>query len=74
MSFVYIIFFRVCNKSYRDEVYHPNTQDKGIGEILIRKNRDGEIGCVHTAFQGDRSRFMPLASRAKQENVVRVNF
>ena len=29
---------------YRDEVYHPNTQDKGIGEILIRKNRDGEIG------------------------------
>ena len=59
---------------YRDEVYHPNTQDKGIGEILIRKNRDGEIGCVHTAFQGDRSRFMPLASRAKQENVVKVNF
>lgn len=59
---------------YRDEVYHPNTQDKGIGEILIRKNRDGEIGCVHTAFQGDRSRFMPLANRAKQESVVKVNF
>ncbi|MDT3749572.1 replicative DNA helicase [Pseudomonas monteilii] len=59
---------------YRDEVYHPNTQDKGIGEILIRKNRDGEIGTVATAFQGDRSRFMPLASRAKQENVVKVNF
>lgn len=59
---------------YRDEVYHPNTQDKGIGEILIRKNRDGEIGTVPTAFQGDRSRFMPLASRSRQDNVVQVNF
>ncbi|MFK3941881.1 replicative DNA helicase [Pseudomonas monteilii] len=59
---------------YRDEVYHPNTQDKGIGEILIRKNRDGEIGMVPTAFQGDRSRFLPLATRSSQENVVQVNF
>lgn len=59
---------------YRDEVYHPNTQDKGIGEILIRKNRDGEIGTVPTAFQGNRSRFMPLANRARSENVVQVNF
>ena len=59
---------------YRDEVYNPNTQDKGIGEILIRKNRDGEIGTVPTAFQGDRSRFMPLANRSRQDNVVQVNF
>ncbi|MEF9874948.1 MULTISPECIES: replicative DNA helicase [Bacteria] len=59
---------------YRDEVYHPNTQDKGIGEILIRKNRDGEIGIVPTVFQGDRSRFMPLANRSRQDNVVQVNF
>lgn len=59
---------------YRDEVYHPGTQDKGIGEILIRKNRDGEIGMVPTAFQGDRSRFMPLANRSRQDNVVKVDF
>jgi replicative DNA helicase len=59
---------------YRDEVYHPNTQDKGIGEILIRKNRDGKIGMVPTAFQGDRSRFMPLANHSRQEKVVQVNF
>lgn len=49
---------------YRDEVYYPNSDKKGIGEILIRKNRDGEIGSVFTAFQGDRSRFMPLAASA----------
>lgn len=59
---------------YRDEVYHPNTQDKGIGEILIRKNRDGEIGMVPTAFQGDKSRFLPLASHCRGSNVVEVNF
>lgn len=59
---------------YRDEVYHPNTQDKGIGEIIIRKNRDGEIGTVPTAFQGAKSRFLPLASHARQDNVVKVNF
>lgn len=59
---------------YRDEVYHPNTQDKGIGEILIRKNRDGEIGMVPTAFQGNRSRFVPLANHCRDGNVVKVNF
>lgn len=59
---------------YRDEVYHPNTQEKGIGEILIRKNRDGQIGMVPTAFQGDKSRFVPLAAHARSSNVVEVNF
>ncbi|MCY1340615.1 Replicative DNA helicase [compost metagenome] len=47
---------------YRDEVYFPNSERKGIGEVLIRKNRDGEIGTVFTAFQGDKSRFVPLAA------------
>lgn len=49
---------------YRDEVYYPNSDKKGIGEILVRKNRDGEIGTVYTAFQGDKSRFVPLAASA----------
>ena len=49
---------------YRDEVYYPSSEYKGIGEILIRKNRDGEIGTVFTGFQGDKSRFVPLASHS----------
>lgn len=49
---------------YRDEVYFPNSEAKGIGEILIRKNRDGELATVFTAFQGDKSRFVPLAAGA----------
>lgn len=59
---------------YRDEVYYPNTQDKGVGEILIRKNRDGEIGMVPTSFQGDKSRFMPLAHHGKQTADHRENW
>lgn len=55
---------------YRDKVYHPNTQDKGIGEVLVRKNHDGEIGTVLTCFQGDKSRFVPLAHRVRQEEVA----
>lgn len=46
---------------YRDEVYHPETEAKGIAEILIRKNRDGEVGVVRTAFLGKYSRFEQLA-------------
>ncbi|HCF6760378.1 TPA: replicative DNA helicase [Pseudomonas aeruginosa] len=52
---------------YRDEVYFPNSEKKGIGEILIRKNRDGEIGSVFTAFQGSKSRFVPLASHYREQ-------
>lgn len=59
---------------YRDEVYFPNTTDKGLGEIIIRKNRDGEIGTVHTAFQGDKSRFVPLSSRYQLDSQAREDW
>ena len=42
---------------YRDEVYNPDTNDKGKAEILIRKHRNGETGTVHLAFQGKWLRF-----------------
>ncbi|RJG10944.1 replicative DNA helicase [Pseudomonas cavernicola] len=53
---------------YRDEVYHPNGQYKGVAEILVRKNRDGEIGTVFTSFQGALSRFAPLAYSDHQKS------
>ena len=31
---------------YRDEYYNPNTEDKGICECIVAKNRHGEIGPV----------------------------
>ena len=31
---------------YRDEYYNPNTEDKGVAECIVSKNRHGEIGTV----------------------------
>ncbi len=31
---------------YRDEYYHPDTEDKGICECIVSKNRHGEVGTV----------------------------
>jgi len=42
---------------YRDEVYHPHTEDKGIAEILLRKHRNGPIGEIRLTFQGQFCRF-----------------
>ena len=31
---------------YRDEYYNPESEDKGIAEVIVAKNRHGEIGPV----------------------------
>jgi replicative DNA helicase len=35
---------------YRDEVYNPDTNDKGIAEILVRKHRNGPTGDRELVF------------------------
>lgn len=35
---------------YRDEYYNPGTEDKNIMEVLIRKNRDGQLGTLKFAY------------------------
>lgn len=47
---------------YRDEVYHPETEHKGVAEIIIGKQRNGPIGTVRLAFLGRYSRFENLAA------------
>lgn len=42
---------------YRDEVYNPDTPDKGTAEIIIGKQRNGPIGSVRTTFLGQYTRF-----------------
>jgi replicative DNA helicase len=38
---------------YRDEVYDEKTEDKGIAEISICKNRHGYVGTVHCEWIGE---------------------
>ena len=47
---------------YRDEVYNEDTQDKGVAEIIISKQRNGPIGMVRLAFLGENTRFENLAT------------
>ncbi len=46
---------------YRDEVYHPETEFKGVAEIIIGKQRNGPIGTCRLAFLGKYTRFENLA-------------
>ena len=47
---------------YRDEVYNPDTEFKGVAEVIIGKQRNGPIGSVKLAFLGAFTRFDNLAA------------
>ncbi|MBB5414073.1 replicative DNA helicase [Paraburkholderia atlantica] len=45
---------------YRDEVYNPDSRDKGVAEIHIAKQRNGPTGIVGAAYIGERTLFADL--------------
>ena len=47
---------------YRDEVYNPDSPDKGSAEIIIGKQRNGPIGMVRLTFIGEYTRFENFAN------------
>ncbi|MBI2960048.1 MAG: replicative DNA helicase [Betaproteobacteria bacterium] len=42
---------------YRDEVYNPDSPERGAAEIIIGKQRNGPIGMVKLTFLGEHTRF-----------------
>lgn len=46
---------------YRDEVYNKESKEAGTAEIIIGKQRNGPIGSVRLAFEGQYTRFSNLS-------------
>ena len=42
---------------YRDEIYNPDSQDKGTAELIIGKFRNGQPGTLRLTFLGEFTRF-----------------
>ena len=52
---------------YRDEVYHKDKpENKGMGEIIIGKQRNGPVGTVKVTFTG---KFCKFADYAPQQHM-----
>ncbi len=55
---------------YRDEVYNPDTSDRGVAELLISKHRSGPTGTVRLAFSPEFTRFDRLEEREEVVDMV----
>ncbi|WP_423911051.1 replicative DNA helicase [Candidatus Spongiihabitans sp.] len=58
-----VIFF-----IYRDEVYNEDTEQKGIAEVIVGKQRNGPIGITKLTFRGEFTRFENFASQYSGHN------
>ena len=45
---------------YRDEIYNPTDENKGLAELIIAKHRNGETGTVELVFLGETTSFRNL--------------
>jgi replicative DNA helicase len=59
---------------YRDEVYDKNSQQKGVAELLIRKNRNGETGTIYLASQLDMCRFRDCINYAPPPQMTQKTY
>jgi replicative DNA helicase len=46
---------------YRDEMYHAETADRGMAEVIVAKHRNGPTGVTNLSFVDRYTRFMNLA-------------
>lgn len=46
---------------YRDEVYNPDSESKGVCEVIVGKNRNGPTGTVRLAFLDKYTKFANIA-------------
>jgi replicative DNA helicase len=46
---------------YRDEIYNPDSDQRGTAEIIVAKHRNGPTGTARLAFLGNQIRFENMA-------------
>ena len=46
---------------YRDEVYNPESPDKGMAEVIVAKHRNGPVGSTRLAFLNHYTKFENMA-------------
>jgi replicative DNA helicase len=52
---------------YRDEYYNPDSDKKGIAEIIVAKQRNGPVGTVELAFLKEFTKFVNLEKSSLPE-------
>ncbi len=48
---------------YRDEIYNPDSDQKGVAEVIVAKHRNGPTATVKLAFLGHFTRFENMSRR-----------
>jgi replicative DNA helicase len=46
---------------YRDEIYNPTEENRGLAELIISKQRNGPTGTIRLSFEGRYAKFRDLA-------------
>ena len=46
---------------YRDEIYNPDTADRGVAEVILAKHRNGPTGKVQLSFLEQYTKFVNMA-------------
>lgn len=57
---------------YREEMYRPSDDNRGLAELLIAKQRNGPIGSVKLAFRKNLTRFESFTNPQPERNAQTV--
>ena len=52
---------------YRDEYYHKDSEDKGIAEVIVAKQRNGAIGTVKLVWLPQYTQFANMSTEQRGE-------